>query len=69
MCRTLYQARIELLEIAKTCTGDCENCGAIGYELDRWISDGEASRSGINRNANCKPVRSGPLGINSLELE
>lgn len=69
MCRNIRQDRMELLEVAKTCTGDCENCGAIGFELDRWISNEEASRSGSNRNASCKSALSDPLMTNCLELE
>jgi len=36
--------RTELLEIAATCCGDCENCGAIGYELDRLAHAGALER-------------------------
>ncbi len=28
-------SRSDLLSVAKTCCGDCENCGAIGFEIDR----------------------------------
>lgn len=28
-------SRSDLLSVAKACCGDCENCGAIGFEIDR----------------------------------
>jgi len=61
MCRDTHQNRMELLEAARTCTGDCENCGAVGFELDRLISDEQASRSGSNQNARGKPALSSQL--------
>lgn len=69
MCRESRHDRMELLDVARTCTGDCENCGAIGFELDRLINDEEASRSGSKQSASRKSALSNPIGIYSLELE
>jgi len=69
MCRAKHQDRMELLDVARTCTGDCENCGAIGFELDRLINDEVASRSGSNQNARGKTALSVQFKTDSLELE